>query len=603
MDQTKTLEEIRSEVSRLGYNDCLRHLKTVEAACTDGKPLRVALLRSYTAEPIEPILKLRLLLDGFQPSIWIGGYNQYTQEILDQGSPLHEFRPDLVVMMIRLEELMPDFVDEFGSRPSSHWAERVAQKVREIGGLVERIEAAFPAQVVAQGMTLPYGYFGINDAQRPDGQSSLVQTFNQGLAAEFARRKGVYLWDFDRFVRAKGYENLYDPKMWYVSKNPFRQSAYPAIVDDLTRYVRSALGRITKCVVLDLDNTLWGGIVGEDGVEGIGLGRDYPGNCYRDFQKELLKLYHRGILLAINSKNNEADALEVLDQHPDMVLRRKHFAAYRINWQDKASNLRALAKDLNIGIDSMVFIDDNPRECEWIRQQVPECRVFCLPDKPYLIPRFLDSVPGLECVSLTEEDSRRGEMYQAQLVRGQSAARFGNLEDFWKDLELEVRIEAAQPFSIPRIAQLTQRTNQMNMTTRRYTESQVEALAGNPSWRVVSVAAKDKFGDHGIIGVMFIRLEGDNCHIDNFLMSCRVLGMNIEQYMIAYAAAVGRQAKRKMLVGEFIPTAKNKVAADMYPKLGFRKMTDTLFATDLEKPGVRPPEHIRPALESYLPVS
>ena len=600
----KTLEEIRSEVSRLGYNDCLRHLKTVEEACTDGRPLRVALLRSYTAEPIEPILKLRLLLDGFRPSIWIGGYNQYTQEILDAGSPLHQFRPDVVVMMIRLEEVMPDFVDEFGSRPASHWEERVAQKAREIGGLVERIETAFPAQVVVQSMTLSRGgYFGINDPQRPDGQNSLVQRFNQGLAVEFARRKGVYLWDFDRFVRAKGCENLYDPKMWYVSRNPFRQSAYPAIVDDLIRYVRSALGRIRKCVVVDLDNTLWDGIVGEDGIEGIGLGREYPGNCYRDFQKELLKLYHRGILLAINSKNNESDALEVLDKHPDMVLRRKHFAAYRINWQDKASNLRALAKDLNIGIDSMVFIDDNPRECELVRSQCPECHVFCLPDKPYLIPRFLDSVPGLECVSLTEEDGRRGEMYQAQLVRGQAAARFENLEDFWKDLELEVRIEPAQPFSIPRIAQLTQRTNQMNLTTRRYTESQVEALAGNPSWRVVSVAAKDKFGDHGIIGVMFIRLDGDNCHIDNFLMSCRVLGLNIEQYMVAYAAAVARRAKSKMLVGEFIPTAKNKVAADMYPKLGFRKMGDTLFCADLEKPIVRPPEHIRPPLENFLPVS
>src|SRR5262245_22423671 len=345
----KTLEEIRSEVSRLGYNDCLRRLKTVEEACTDGKPLRVALLRSYTAEPIEPILKLRLLLDGFKPSIWIGGYNQYTQEILDPRSALHEFRPDLVLMMIRLEEVMPDFVDEFASRPPAHWAERVAQKVREIGALAERIEAAFPAQVVVQSMTLlQASYFGINDPQRPDGQSALVHSFNQGLAAEFAKRKGVYLWDFDRLVRAKGYENLYDPKMWYVSRNPFRQSAYPVVADDLMRYVRSAFGRIKKCVVVDLDNTLWGGIVGEDGIEGIALGRDYPGNCYRDFQKELLKLYHRGILLAINSKNNEADALEVLDKHPDMVLRRKHFAAHRINWQDKATNLKVLAKDLNI---------------------------------------------------------------------------------------------------------------------------------------------------------------------------------------------------------------------------------------------------------------
>ena len=598
----KTLDEIRAEVSRFGYNDYLRHLKTVEEACTEGKPLRVALLRSYTAEPIEPILKLRLLLDGFRPSIWIGGYNQYTQEILNERSGLHEFRPDLVVMLIRLEEVMPDFVDEFPSAPSSHWEERVAQKVREIGGLVERIETTLGARVLVQSMTLSDGgYFGINDPQRPDGQSALVHRFNQGLAAEFSKRKDAYLWDFDRLVRAKGHENLYDPKMWYVSRNPIKQSAYPVVVEDLTRYVRSALGRIKKCVVVDLDNTLWGGIVGEDGIEGIALGRDYPGNCYRDFQKELLKLYHRGILLAINSKNNEADALEVLDKHPDMVLRRKHFAAYRINWQDKVSNLKALAQDLNIGIDSMVFIDDNPRECELVRQQSPECRVFCLPEKPHLIPRFLESVPGLECLSLTEEDTRRGEMYQAQLVRGQTAARFENLEDFWKDLQLEVKIEPAQPFSIPRIAQLTQRTNQMNLTTRRHTESQVEALVADPNWRVVSVAAKDRFGDHGIIGVMFLKLEQDRCHIDNFLMSCRVLGLNLEQYMIAYAAAVARQAKRKTLLGEFIPTAKNKVAADMYPKLGFKRIGETLFAAELDEPIFRSPSHIKPAVEDLVP--
>jgi FkbH-like protein len=282
-------------------------------------------------------------------------------------------------------------------------------------------------------------------------------------------------------------------------------------------------------------------------------------------------------------------------------LRRKHFAAYRINWQDKAGNLRAIAKDLNIGIDSMIFVDDNPRECELVRQQCPECDVFCLPEKPYLIPRFLDSVPGLESVSLTEEDSRRGEMYQAQLVRGQSAAQFQNLEDFWKDLELEVKIEPAHPFSIPRIAQLTQRTNQMNLTTRRYTEAEVEALAGDPGWCVVSVAAKDRFGDHGIVGVMFIRINDDNCHIDTFLMSCRVLGLNLEQYMIAFAAAVAKRAKVKKLVGEFIPTSKNKVAADMYLKLGFKKMSDTLFGSDLEEPIFEIPKHIKPAVEGFLP--
>jgi FkbH-like protein len=600
----KTLEQIRSEIAEFGFNDYLRHLKTVEQACTAGKPLRVALLRSYTAEPIEPILKVRLLLDGFLPSIWMGGYNQYVQEILDAESPLHRFRPDLVLMMIRIEEVLPDFIEEFAARPRSEWEERIAAKVQELGGLAERIEKAMAAQVVVQNMTLPYGgYFGINDPQRPDGQGYLIQKFNQGLAAEFARRKGVFLWDFDRFVKAKGYDNLYDPKTWYVARNPFKQSAYPAIADDLTRYLRSALGRVKKCVVVDLDNTLWGGIAGEDGIEGIDLGRDYPGNCYRDFQKELLKLHHRGILLAINSKNNESDAFEILDKHPDMVLRRKHFAAYQINWRDKATNLKALASDLNIGIDSMVFIDDNPRECELVRQHCPECQVICLPDKPYLIPRFLDSVPGLECIRLTEEDTQRGEMYHAQVVRRQSAASFQNLEDFWKDLELEVKIEPARPFSIPRIAQLTQRTNQMNLTTRRYSEAEVEALVRDPKWRVVSVAARDRFGDHGIVGVMFIRMNADSCHIDTFLMSCRVLGLNIEQYMIAFAAAVAKRAGVRKLVGEFIPTSKNKVAADMYPRLGFEKQSDTLFATELDERVLQTPRHIKPPVESFLAVS
>jgi FkbH-like protein len=596
----RTMEEITAALPKFSYNDYLRHLRFVEGAARNGKPLGVAILRSYTIETIQPVLNVRLLLEGFRPSFWLGGYNQYVQEILDAGSQLYQFRPELILLMIRIEDLMPDFIDGFPERSSSEWEERVGLKARELSLLIERMEKTFRAQVIVQNMTVPReAYFGIYDSQDPAGQSYIVQELNHRLVTEFSQRKGVFLWDFDRFVRAKGNENVYDPKMWYVARNPFKQSIYPALVDDLMPYVRSALGRIKKCVVLDLDNTLWGGIVGEDGIEGIHLGHTYPGNCYRDFQKELLKLYHRGILLAINSKNNEADAFEVIDKHPDMVLRRKHFAAYQINWQDKVSNLRAIAKDLNIGIDSMVFIDDNPRECALIRQQCPECDVVCLPEKPYLLPQFLHSIPGLECITITDEDRHRGEMYQAQLARGQSAATFQNLDEFWKTLELEVKLEPVDQFSIRRIAQLTQRTNQMNLTTRRYTESQVEALGRDPSWHIVSIAAKDRFGDHGTVGAMFLNLNDDNCHIDTFLMSCRVLGLGIEQYMISFAAAVAKRARVKKLTGEYIPTAKNKMAADVYPKLGFKKMSDTLFGLDLEEQTFDFPNHIRPAAEDF----
>jgi FkbH-like protein len=413
------------------------------------------------------------------------------------------------------------------------------------------------------------------------------------LAAELADRKGAFIWDYDRFVRAFGYDNLSDPKMWYFSSNPYRQSAYPPIVDDLMRYLRSALGRMKKCVVLDLDNTLWGGIAGEDGMEGVALGHTYPGNCFRDFQKELLKLYHRGILLAINSKNNEADALRIIEDHPDMILRRRHFAAIRINWADKGTNLRELARELNIGLDSFIFVDDNPAECELVRRECPECDVVVLPRKPYLLPRVPGELPGIENIRLTDEDRHKGEMYRAQSARQDAEARSANIDDFLASLEIEAGIEAAAPFSIPRIAQLTQKTNQMNMTTRRYTESQIQALVNEADSAVFSVSSKDRFGDNGIIGVIILKFAKGECRIDTLLLSCRVIGRGIEQLMVAYIAEFARKRGTRALVGEFLPTPKNQPAAGFYERVGFRSGADGVLTADLERTPFPFPPHIR----------
>ncbi|OFV93313.1 MAG: hypothetical protein A3H95_05880 [Acidobacteria bacterium RIFCSPLOWO2_02_FULL_64_15] len=575
------------------FNDYLRHLKSVEDASV-GKPLRVAVLRSYTVEPIEPVLKLRLLLDGFRPSFWFGGYNQYVQETLNLESALYQFRPDLVLLLVRIQEVMPDFIDEFASRPPAEWEARVKSVAGDLANLVERLGKALPAQIVVQNMTLPgRGYFGIFDPQHPEGQSYLVQTFNQTLAAALGKLQSAFIWDFDAFVRAKGYENLYDPKMWYVSRNPFKQSAYPALVNDLVPYLRSALGQIKKCIVLDLDNTLWGGIAGEDGIDGIQLGQTYPGNCFRDFQKELLKLYERGILLAINSKNNEEDALRIIDDHPDMILRRRHFAAMRINWRDKAANLRDLARELNIGIDSMIVVDDNPVECELIRQAYPECDVVLLPDKPYLLPAVPAGFPAVENIRLTEEDRKKGDMYRGQAARKELEDRYSNLDEFLRSLDIEVGIRAADSFSIPRIAQLTQKTNQLNMTTRRYTEAQIQSFVNDPGCSAFSVSSKDRFGDDGIIGVCILKHCGDDSLIDTFLMSCRVIGRGIEQLMLAFIADLSRTKGARRLVGEFIATAKNQPAEGIYEKGGLKKVSETRFHADLGATSLSYPPHIR----------
>lgn len=577
-----TLQTLRGQLPSLTYNDYLRHLPEALAQAGGAKPLRVAVLRSYTVEPIEPVLTLQLVLEGYRPEFWFGGFNQYVQEMLDPGSPLYGFKPDVVLLLTRIEDVLPDFTDAFPSRDAAAWEPALVAKAGEMAALAERVVAGTSAQVLVQNAVLHQGHYGAFDAQHGHGQLHLLQAYNRALSQAVGAVRGAFVWDVERLVRQRGADVVYDAKAWYVARNPFRQSAYPALAADLCRYVGSALGRLKKCVVVDLDNTLWGGVVGEDGFDGIKLGHSYPGSCYRDFQRELLKLFDRGILLAICSKNNEADALKVIDDHPDMVLRREHFAAMRINWQDKAANIRELARELNIGVDSLVFLDDNPAECEQVRQACPGCDVVLLPDKPYLLPSVPASLPGVDNVRLTAEDRQRGAMYQAQAARRELEDQFSNVEAFLESLQMQVGIEPASGYSIPRIAQLTQKTNQMNMTTRRYTEAQVRAFAADSGKGVFSVTAKDRFGDHGIIGVMILDYA-DACRIDTFLLSCRVIGRGIEEAMIAFASEQAAARRLDRLVGEFLPTPKNKPAEGFYARIGFADQGDGTLVADLRE--------------------
>jgi len=596
-------QQIKAQLSNFGFSDYVRHLKTVEEeiALLPGKPLRIAILRSYTAEMVEPILKLRMLLEGYKTEFLWGDYNQYVQEILNLSSPLYDFRPDLILILLRIEELLPDFIEDFGSRPVSEWEALIESRAQQLADLTEPVRKNLQAQILFQNLSLPgVNYYGIYDAQQSEGQSYLVNRFNHFLAKELGTINGAFIWDFNRFVHLAGLEAIYDPKMWYFSKNPFKASIYPKMVNDLLRYILSIIGKSRKCIVVDLDHTLWGGVAGEDGISGVALGHDYPGNCYLDFQKGLLRLYNRGIILAINSKNNEEDALEIIDNHPYMILRRRHFAAMKINWKDKVTNLKALAQELNIGIDSMIFIDDSPIECELVRQRCPECEVVCLPEKVYLIPEVLESLNGIENIRLTDEDKEKGKMYQDQAVRREFEKSFDNLDEFLEGLNIEVKIEAATDFSVPRIAQLTQKTNQMNLTTRRYTESNIKAFVDGPDTYVFSVSSKDRFGDHGIIGVFILKINGEECFIDTFLLSCRVIGRNIEQSMIAFIADFARKRGIKTLIGEYIPTPKNRPAEDMYRTFQFERINETLFKANPKTQQFENPSYIKmtPNIES-----
>lgn len=589
----KTVQQISIEEKDYGFNDYLKNISAAKAIGKDAKPLKIAVLRSYTAEMIEPVVRFRLLIEGCSPEFFFGDYNGYAQEILDAESRLYAFAPDVILVLVRAEELMPAFIDDFGSKPPVAWAQEVESAARQLAKLCRLAGDRARAQVIVQNIVLPSPYFGIYDSQTAQGQGHLAARFNAVLSSDLSDAKNIFVWDFCRFVTAKGYETLYEPKMWFTSKCPFKQSAFVQIGRDLSRYILSALGRVRKCVVMDLDNTLWGGIAGEDGMEGVRLGHDYPGNCYLEFQKRLLRLYDRGIILAINSKNNEADAIEIIEKHPDMLLRKSRFAAMRINWNDKAANLKELAEELNIGLESMIFIDDNPAECELVRELLPEVTTVCLPEKPYLIPAVVDQLPLVENIRLTDEDRKKGEMYRAQADRKSFERSFSNLDDFLSGLRVEVSIEAATAFSLSRIAQLTQKTNQMNLTTRRYTEADIQSFMDDPECAVFSIASTDRFGDNGIVGVFILKFSGDECLIDTFLLSCRVIGRGIEGAMMAFIAEFAGKRGASVLVGEYLPTAKNKPASGMYQKMGFEKAEGALFTADIGKVGLACPEHIR----------
>lgn len=577
-------EKIKAKLSSLRANDHIDCLNKVEQDhdIKQLRPLKVAVLRTYTVEPLEPFLRLRFILEGYNPQFSYGGYGQHVQEALDDKSFLYIFKPDIILFLLKSGDLLPEFYGKYNGKSASQWQQVMESTAEQLGACALQIRKKLGSRIIFQNMCfedLPY--WGIYDAQQTQNQAHLIHELNRTLIARLAPIANTFVWDYNHFVSRKGYETLFDPKMWYISKNPFKYSAYPEIINDLFRYVASAMGKGKKCIVLDLDNTLWGGVIGEDGFERMQLGEDYPGACYRDMQKELLKLYHRGILLAINSKNNEDEAFEVIDKHPGMVLRRKHFAAHRINWKDKAANLEELAEELNIGIDSIIFIDDNPRECELIRQLHPECVVVELPEKRYQLASTIQALSGVENINITDEDKKKGEIYQSQAERKKIQQTACSLEEYLRSLALVVSIKEADSFAVPRIAQLTQKTNQMNLTTRRYSEAEIESLMKSPLSSVFYVSVKDRLGDHGIVGVMVLKIEDDQCLIDTFLLSCRVLGLTIEQSMLAYIQEKARESGCRQLVGEYIPTKKNTPAAGFYEAANFRKQSDSFFAFDL----------------------
>lgn len=395
---------------------------------------------------------------------------------------------------------------------------------------------------------------------------SAIEQYNAALFEAEKAHSNLKVLDYSEFTRNYPVADLFDWKFYFISQ----MGINPKLTKDFQAWWLRKLDSIAlkrkKCIVLDLDNTLWGGVLGEEGISGIKIGGDYPGKAFAFFQKSLLQLSKAGVILTVCSKNNEADVLEAWDKNPFMVLKKEHFAAYRINWTDKATNIKELADELNLGLDSFVFIDDNPTERELIKQMLPMVSVPEFPAQPYELPVFFKKVVEdyFKVYSITEEDKKKTEQYKANAARAQAQHSFTDFGAFLESLDIQITIEAANEFNIPRIAQMTQKTNQFNLTTKRYTDADVKGFLAN-GWKIWCISVADRFGDNGITGCIMI--NGDE--IDTFLLSCRILGKGIEKAFIKKIMALLKESGVTSVKAAYLPTAKNAQVADFYDRCNF----------------------------------
>lgn len=403
-----------------------------------------------------------------------------------------------------------------------------------------------------------------------------ITKYNAEIYQLALKNNNIKVLDIRDFYGKVDVSNAIDWRFYYISQMPLNPKLAPLFKLWFNQQVEAIELKRKKCIVLDLDNTLWGGILGEDGIEGIELGETYPGSAFLDFQRFLFELSKNGIILTVCSKNNEQDVLEAWDKNPNMILKKEHFVTYRINWNNKADNISEIAEELNIGLDSLVFVDDNPTERELVKQMLPMVEVPEFPKHPYLYPGFAQELVDnyFRIYTLTSEDLSKTQQYKDNAERAHFKQGFTNYEDYLGSLDMELTIENLSDFNITRFAQMTQKTNQFNLTTKRYTETDLSSMAADGSL-LYGLRVKDKFGDNGLTGLIIINKHGKNAIIDSLLLSCRILGKNIETEFVRYILSKLKDIGVNHISATYIKTLKNAQVADFYDKLGFEVEEDS----------------------------
>jgi len=542
--------------------------------------MKVFFLGNYTQDLVVGRFRQLCKNENLELDIYISGFDQYRQEIIDPNSQLNLLQPDVIYLSLDLFSLTEDFIYDDKVDKVSLFENRF----KELLDLLDMMQTNLPNTQVFIDNFVFYKPVLMTTVEynSPLSYSEIENNANRKLEEFTAEKGNINIIDVRGLMLQYGSSAMTDERMYYLAKSHWSLKGLTELSKLYLRYFRAFKGIRKKCVVLDLDNTLWGGIIGDDGIENIKLSNDGEGKAFYDFQRELLKLYNRGILLAVNSKNTEEIVRETMMNHPYMLLKPEHFVSMKINWNNKAQNIKEIADEINIGIDSLVFLDDSAFEREVVSSQFPEILVPELPKDFSEYPNFIRKLDVFDFLSLTGDDFARNKMYKANIQRDHLMKSTINIEKFYYSLDMIATVGAIEDFQLPRIAQMTQKTNQFNLRTQRYTDSDIKRFMISPKHEVYYLSLADKFGDNGIVGTAIIQIEDSEAFIDSFIFSCRALGRTAETVLLNFIINDARKKGLKQLKGEYILTKKNMPCKDFYAKHNFIEDSKNNWVIDLD---------------------
>lgn len=552
-------------------------LRKLAKQSVEGKSQKLVLMGDCATQHLATAIRGMAVANELNLSVIDTDYNLLDVLTIDEHSELFENAPDFVLIHMCTEKLLEKFHE---CPEKSSFAETTMVRIREYWS---RISGRMQTNILMFSFVeKDDGVFGFYGAKQPEAFIFQLRKLSYLLAYAASETKNIFILDLNQIALQMGMGQFSDTKLYYSAKMPISLNALPTIAESVVKTIQAIRGKIKKCAILDLDNTLWGGVIGDDGLEGIQIGELGVGHAYEALQHWLKDLKERGIILCVCSKNNEDTAKLPFEKHPEMVLHLDDISAFVANWEDKVSNIRAIQKTLNIGMDSIVFIDDNPFERNLVRSVIPDITVPELPDDPAQYLDYLQKLDLFETASYSPADKDRTRQYQAEMQRISQQSQYASYDEYLQSLDMVAVVSAFDEFQVPRIAQLTQRSNQFNLRTIRCTEEEVTRLMKDENFLTLYFMLSDKFGSHGLISLVILKtMDVETLFIYNWLMSCRVLKRGMEAFILNSVMETAQKNGYKKVIGEYIKTPKNSMVEHIYEEYGFTPIGDNRYIAEV----------------------